>query len=125
MRLIDAFAETARRYPEKLALITEKSQLSFNDIIVLAAACEANLRPNGLRPGMRLVLTTDRPEFVLGFTLLASRLSLTLILDTTASAGGGCIRPDGGRAPGARHRPSATGADRAWLVRARARDAEC
>jgi acyl-coenzyme A synthetase/AMP-(fatty) acid ligase len=79
MRLITAFCETARRFPDKVALITEKSQLSFSEILQVANACEAALLARGLRGGMRIVLTSERPEFAIAFALLLSRHSLTVI----------------------------------------------
>lgn len=84
MRLIQAFCETAARSPKKIALITEKSQLSFEDLLDLTRACEAALWARGLRQGMRVVLDSDRPEFLVAFSLLLSRHSLTVVFAPTA-----------------------------------------
>lgn len=78
-RLISAFCETATRFPDKVALITEQSQFSFHDLEKIARSCEAALFPRGMAPGATLVLTTERPEFVVAFSLLASRRALRLI----------------------------------------------
>ena len=80
MRLFAALEHAARCRPDKIALITEKSQLTLPDVMALAAACAAGLGAGRLGPGQRLVLTTDRPELVLAFVALASRQALTLIL---------------------------------------------
>ncbi|MBW6506408.1 MAG: acyl--CoA ligase [Rhodobacteraceae bacterium] len=84
MRLIQLFCETVARNPEKTALITEKSQLSFAELLGLARILEARLMERGLRQGMRVVLDADRPEFQLAFALVLSRRSLTVIFAKAA-----------------------------------------
>ncbi|GEM_PF-2273362 len=86
MRLIQLFCETVVRSPEKTALITEKSQLSFAEVLGIARILEARLMARGLRQGMRVVLETDRPEFLVAFALVLSRRSLTVIFAPVAQA---------------------------------------
>jgi acyl-coenzyme A synthetase/AMP-(fatty) acid ligase len=82
MRLIQAFYASAQKNLKKIALITENNQLSYEEILFLVRSCETECMIRGLRQGHRVVLATDRPEFLLAFTLLASRRSLTLIFST-------------------------------------------
>ncbi|MBL4807892.1 MAG: AMP-binding protein [Rhodobacteraceae bacterium] len=79
MTLIQKFAETAFRKCNKVALITEKNQLSYEDLLNLLHCCDVQLQMRGLREGTTVVLKTDRAEINLIFMFLASYRSLNII----------------------------------------------
>ena len=50
-----AFEATARRLPDKLALVCESQRLSYGDLLARVRAVAAALRDDGVRPGDRVV----------------------------------------------------------------------
>ena len=61
MSLIAAIARTAAERPQKVALITEKSQMSLMDLLQLAQVMDVELVTRGLRAG-QTVVTWDPAE---------------------------------------------------------------
>lgn len=86
MRIVQRFAQTAAANLKKIALITEKNQLSFEDLLFLTETIEAQALSRGLKDGARVLLTTGRAEFIFVFWLLASRRSLQLVIGSLAQA---------------------------------------
>ena len=79
MTLMSAFARRARDNPQKIALLTEKSQMSYGDILQLVHLLDVQLTTRGLRPGQTLVMASRRPELCLALCLLLSLRDLTVI----------------------------------------------
>ncbi|TAG18874.1 MAG: hypothetical protein EAZ40_11110, partial [Rhodobacterales bacterium] len=61
MTLIASFARTALARPQKIALITEKSQMSFHDLLQLVQVMDLELVTRGLRTGQTVVMASRRP----------------------------------------------------------------
>lgn len=59
MLLHDAFEATARRLPDKTALVCGEERLSYAQVQARVQALAATLRANGLRPGERVVLLLE------------------------------------------------------------------
>lgn len=78
-RLIEEFAQTAAQNPKKIALITEKSQLCFEDVLAMVQVLDIQLRTRGVVDGQTIVLESTRGEFTLAFALLLSLRSFTVI----------------------------------------------
>lgn len=90
MSLIAAIARSAQARPQKIALITEKSQMSLTDLLHLTQVLDVELMTRGLRAGQTVVMTSRRPELCLALTLLMSWRGLTLIygpVEQVAEAG--------------------------------------
>ena len=79
MTLISTFARRALDQPQKIAVITERSQMSFLDLLHLAHALDVELVTRGLRSGHTVVMTSKRPELCLAMSLLLSWRGLTMI----------------------------------------------
>jgi non-ribosomal peptide synthetase component E (peptide arylation enzyme) len=79
MTLIAAFARTALARPQKIALITGKSQMSYLDILQLVQVLDMELMTRGLREGQTVVMASKRPELCIALTLLLSWRGLTVI----------------------------------------------
>jgi acyl-CoA synthetase (AMP-forming)/AMP-acid ligase II len=79
MTLIAAFARMALARPQKIALITEKSQMSYHDLLQLVQVLDLELVTRGLREGQTVVMASKRPELCLALTLLLSWRGLTVI----------------------------------------------
>jgi acyl-coenzyme A synthetase/AMP-(fatty) acid ligase len=79
MTLIAAFARTALARPQKIALITEKSQMSYLDLLHLVQVLDLELVTRGLREGQTVVMASKRPELCVALTLLLSWRGLTVI----------------------------------------------
>jgi non-ribosomal peptide synthetase component E (peptide arylation enzyme) len=79
MTLIAAFARMALARPQKIALITEKSQMSYHDLLQLVQVLDLELVTRGLRDGQTVVMASKRPELCLALTLLLSWRGLTVI----------------------------------------------
>lgn len=79
MTLIAAFARTALTRPQKIALITEKSQMSHLDLLHLVQLLDLQLVTRGLREGQTVVMASLRPELCVAMTLLLSWRGLTVI----------------------------------------------
>lgn len=94
MSLIDSFARAAAKRPEKIALITERSQLSFNDILQLVQIFDMQLLTHGLSAGKTVVLASARAEFVLVMTLVASLRGYRLSFVSTDLDPDGPLQPD-------------------------------
>ncbi|MCR8725544.1 AMP-binding protein [Frigidibacter sp. ROC022] len=82
MTLISRFAQRATGNPQKIALLTEKSQMSFEDILHLVHLLDVELTTRGVRPGQTIVMTSRRPEFCIALCLLLSLRQLTVIFST-------------------------------------------
>lgn len=78
MSLISEFAEVASNRPQQTALITEKSQLSYQDILDLVQVFDIELSSNGVRSGQTLILDSSRAEFCLVMALLLSYKGLSV-----------------------------------------------
>ena len=76
MSLIIEFLDVAARHSAKLALITERSQLTYAALTDLVATLDLALSRNGVQHGQTVVLASKRPEFVIAMPLLASLRSL-------------------------------------------------
>lgn len=83
-RIISRFAASAALRPNKVALITEKNQLTYDDLLQLVQVFETRFRTSGVKPGNTVVVLAEQPEFVLVSYLLASRMSLTLVFSSVA-----------------------------------------
>ncbi len=90
MSLIIEFLDVAARHSAKLALITERSQLTYAALTDLVATLDLALSRNGVQHGQTVVLASKRPEFVIAMPLLASLRSLNVIFanDKTVTASG-------------------------------------
>jgi acyl-coenzyme A synthetase/AMP-(fatty) acid ligase len=86
MSLISEFAEVARVRPKQIALVTEKSQLSYQDLIDLVQCLDVELAARGVRSGQTLILDSARAEFCVAFALLLSLRSFTVVFTTTQLA---------------------------------------
>lgn len=81
-RLLEAFYRTAMERPDKIALITERSQMSYKDLLSLMQILDIQLRTRGVREGQTIVVDTNRGELCLAFALLLSLRSLTVIFSS-------------------------------------------
>jgi acyl-CoA synthetase (AMP-forming)/AMP-acid ligase II len=86
MSLISEFATVAKQRPEQTALITEKSQLSYQDLINLVQAFDIELAARGLRTGDTVIINSSRAEFCITMALLLSYRGLTVIYTTAQQA---------------------------------------
>jgi acyl-coenzyme A synthetase/AMP-(fatty) acid ligase len=84
MSLIGDFARIVAARPRKVALITEKSQLTFEDLRNLVIAFDIELTTRGVRPGQTLVMATARAEFCLVMAILMNLRSYTVIFAPVA-----------------------------------------
>jgi len=94
MRICELFAQSVARNPNKIALITEKNQLTYNDLQGLAEIFERRFKGFGGKVGDKVLLNSDRSEFVLSMALASSRLSLTTIFADYAKAIAGSVEFD-------------------------------
>jgi len=76
-RLITSVARAANLNPEKIALVTEKSQMSYSDLLGLVQVMDVQLSTRGVRAGQTVVFSPARGELCLAFALLVSLRSLT------------------------------------------------
>ncbi len=76
-RLIELYWEAATAAPEKIALLTEKSQMSNSDLLGLAHVLDMQLSSRGVGEGDTIALTTIRAELCIAFALVVSLRSLT------------------------------------------------
>ena len=72
MRLIEEMLETTQRIPDKTALFTEKSQLSFADIMRMVSLLDRALTRHGVKPGQLIVMDSNRGELCIAFSFLLS-----------------------------------------------------
>ena len=86
MNLLAKFAEVAASRLEQIAVVTERSQLSYRDLLAIMSVLDARLRDRGVKPGDRIVLDSNRAEFIIPMALLLSYLRLTVIFAPPASA---------------------------------------
>ena len=86
MTLTRAFAAVATRLPQKVALITDRNQLSFQDLHRLAHVLDMELRTRGVQPGQTVVVATRRAEFNIALSLVMSLRSLTMAFTDAATA---------------------------------------
>lgn len=83
-RIISRFAASAALRPNKVALFTEKNQLTYDDLLYLTQVFETRFRTSGVKPGDTLVVLAEQPEFIVVSYLLASRMSLTLVFSSVS-----------------------------------------
>lgn len=86
MHLIRSFAAIAAATPKKIALITEKNTLSFEDVLRLTHLFDLQLTARGVRPGQTVVMGTNQPEFNLILSLILSHRGLTVAFADAATA---------------------------------------
>ena len=86
MRLITRFVNEAREHPAKIALITEKNQLSYVQLLDLVSLFDARLTAAGVKPGDCVVFDVKRGEFAIAMAFVLSLRSLTVIYASEASA---------------------------------------
>lgn len=106
MSLIAEFAGRAAAQPLKIALVTEKSQLTYDDLLQLALVLDAELAARGVGPGETVALQDRRAEFCVAMMLVASLRGLTLVFaDAAAMAAWGVAadRVIGGTPAGPAH----------------------
>lgn len=76
-RLIERYWETATTSPEKIVLLTEKSQMSNSDLLSLVHVLDMQLSSRGIGESETLVLTSVQAELCIAFSLLISLRSHT------------------------------------------------
>ncbi len=76
-RLIERYWETATASPEKIVLLTEKSQMSNSDLLSLVHVLDMQLSSRGVGEGETMVLTSTQAELCIAFSLLISLRSHT------------------------------------------------
>lgn len=79
MSLVAEFARVAARLPQKVALITATSQLTFGDILAMVAVLDDRLMAEGIRPGQTVAVASPRAEFTIPLALLASYRGWTVV----------------------------------------------
>jgi acyl-coenzyme A synthetase/AMP-(fatty) acid ligase len=84
--LINAFKYIVANRPEKIAIITERSQMSYQDILNLVAALEVQVTTHGIRAGQTILFQSNRGELNIAMAILASIKSLTLIFSGISKA---------------------------------------
>ncbi|PTQ74371.1 class I adenylate-forming enzyme family protein [Celeribacter persicus] len=94
MSLISELAEIAAKQPQKIALITETSQMSYADLLDLIQRLDGPLAMKGLRAGHTIALDSSRAEFVIAMIFLASLRGLTLALAPSARCRAVGLIPD-------------------------------
>ncbi len=72
-------ARTIAEHPAKTAVLTERSQLGFDDLQRLIATMDMQLRTRGVQPGDSLVVDMQRGELCIALAMVASLRSLTVI----------------------------------------------
>lgn len=82
IRLMEAFYRTAMERPDKIALITERSQMSYKDLLSLTQVLDIQLKTRGVREGQTIVVDTNRGELCLAFALLLSLRSLNVVFSS-------------------------------------------
>ena len=83
--LIARFANTASDRLQKIALITERSQLSYEDVLRLVSVFDVQLRRNGVADGQTIVIGSSRSEFVLAMSLVLSLRSYKVVFSDANS----------------------------------------
>lgn len=78
MNLIQNFARVVSLRPKKVALITERNEMSFEDLLRLTHLVDIRLRTLGILPGQVLAVSTRRVEFSIALALIGSLRSLTI-----------------------------------------------
>lgn len=84
--LFELFSRTANAFPDRIALITESSQMSFQDVLDLVGVLDMQLQTRGVREGDVVVLSTSRAEMVIAFALLLSKRSISVIFSPVERA---------------------------------------
>lgn len=85
MSLISAFAQQALKRQEQIALITDQSQMTYADLLLLVQRLQSALSARGVKPGDTIVMPNRRGEFSVGFSLLASLGAYRLIFASLGS----------------------------------------
>lgn len=100
MHLVDGLLATARRLPDKAALVCESGEVTYGALAARVAAAAAGLRAAGLVPGDRVaLLLSNTPRFAeaLYATLLAGGVAVPLNPQFTAVEIEGILRDAGAR----------------------------
>lgn len=79
MSLIGEFARVAGRLPQKVALITPQSQLTFGDILGMVQILDLRLTAVGVKPGQTVAVASPRVEFTTALALVASLRGWTVV----------------------------------------------
>ena len=79
MSLVASFAGIAAERPKQVALITERSQMTYADLLGMVQILDLQLSARGVRQGQTVVLASSRAEFTLSFALLLSLRALQVI----------------------------------------------
>ena len=78
-RLVEMYWEAATAAPDKIALLTENSQMSNSDLLGLAHVLDMQLSSRGVSEGDTVALTTSRSELCIAFALVGLVISLVLV----------------------------------------------
>lgn len=79
MSLIAEFAKLAADLPQKIALITGQSQLTYRDILVMVQVLDDKLTAQGIFPGQTVAVASPRAEFIIPLALVASWRGWTVV----------------------------------------------
>lgn len=79
MSLVSEFAKVAARQPQKVALITGQSQLTYRDLLAMVQVLDDRLFALGIRPGQTVAVASPRAEFTIPLALLASFRGWTVV----------------------------------------------
>lgn len=82
MRLYKLFFERTLKTPRKVAILTEKNQMSFEDILHIAEAFEAKILASGIKDGATIGFNANQAELYIVFSLLASKRSYRVIFSS-------------------------------------------
>lgn len=79
MRLYNLFFEQVRKTPKKIAFITEKNRLSFEDLYHITDAFDQKILEAGVQVGATISFSANQAELYIVFSLLASKRSYRVI----------------------------------------------
>lgn len=78
-KIFAQFLDVVQEVPEKIALITDQSQMSYRDISNLARVIDIQLSQYNIKKGQTIVLASKRAEFVFAFLIVSSFRNFTLV----------------------------------------------
>lgn len=79
MRLYNLFFERVRKTPKKVAFITEKNRLSFEDLYHITEAFDRRILESGVQNGDTISFSANQAELYIVFALLSSKRSYRVI----------------------------------------------
>jgi acyl-coenzyme A synthetase/AMP-(fatty) acid ligase len=85
MGLIQEFSQRAANRLEQIAIISERSQMSYGDVLGTVRCFEQALISRGVKDGQTIVLLGKRIEFTIAMTLLASLRAYRVIFAPVAA----------------------------------------